>query len=830
MKFLRLSYIGFVLLAFCAGVQGQSIIADHTVVDKYTSIPQQYIDSVKKMWVTVPGESHSQGYRRGLSLLEEIDSRFQVRIRESGIPDEQTDQNLRFSRATWGDLTRETGWIYGYGEEDWFTNELGISRTKAGFDYVNNNGPILHATGFGWCWDMSWKNGPAGEIDPDYQVRWAGSTVGGLDGNKIWGIDSNDSLLTGNRINMDNYLSATQEYIDHCNSNSYTTKVFLTTGPVDDSRYNAGEVGYQRFLKTEHIRNYVLENDGLYLFDYADILSWNDNNEQHTIAWTDHGGTNHSFPFIHPDNELNRDGTNTEDGDHIGEIGTIRLAKAMWWMLARLAGWNGLPEGQGDTDPPSVPSDLHIEVLSTTTLLFSWSPSVDNIATEGYIVYKDNVALDTVSECQFLDIVENFTTTCTYGLRAIDSSGNRSERSDDLFFSMEDHLTEFKKELYPGFNWFSINCLPEDNSLNTIFSNLVNEGDYIKNQTSSSTYYDGAGWFGTLQELDQGEMYTIKLGDSLALQFAGIPIHEDSDQISVSEGWNWIGYTRMDSISINEAFQSLTLHEMDYIKDQASSSTYYSDYGWFGTLNNLENGNGYMIKLSEDATLDFPPVVEDHSAKKSLNGWAGDDSGSIFSDFHNFEYNGSLTAKINSGALESSEENLLFAYVDDECRGIARGKYFEPMDEYLYPIMVYSNNINGDQLLFKLYDSNADIFYDIVESVEFEKDMILANAFDPVEFTIVESSVSMLPGRDVFVEVYPVPFNDLLNVSIHADGAESIRIEVIDVYGRIINHQRIEAPDLTLSTRIRFREEEQGIYFLRILVDDKVFHKRVIKE
>jgi hypothetical protein len=30
----------------------------------------------------------------------------------------------------------------------------------------------------------------------------------------------------------------------------------------------------------------------------------------------------------------------TEDGDHIGEVGTVRLAKAMWWMLARMAGWN----------------------------------------------------------------------------------------------------------------------------------------------------------------------------------------------------------------------------------------------------------------------------------------------------------------------------------------------------------------------------------------------------------------------------------------------------------------------------------------------------------
>jgi len=30
-----------------------------------------------------------------------------------------------------------------------------------------------------------------------------------------------------------------------------------------------------------------------------------------------------------------------EDVGHIGEAGRIRLAKAMWWMLARMAGWDG---------------------------------------------------------------------------------------------------------------------------------------------------------------------------------------------------------------------------------------------------------------------------------------------------------------------------------------------------------------------------------------------------------------------------------------------------------------------------------------------------------
>ncbi|MBN1181530.1 MAG: hypothetical protein JXB49_04525, partial [Bacteroidales bacterium] len=51
----------FFFISFSINGYNQSIIADHTVVNKFEDIPQQYIDSVKRMWVQVLGESHSAG-------------------------------------------------------------------------------------------------------------------------------------------------------------------------------------------------------------------------------------------------------------------------------------------------------------------------------------------------------------------------------------------------------------------------------------------------------------------------------------------------------------------------------------------------------------------------------------------------------------------------------------------------------------------------------------------------------------------------------------------------------------------------------------------------
>ena len=153
--------------------------------------------------------------------------------------------------------------------------------------------------------------------------------MNGPDGDKPWGLDADDYSITGNTISLDTYLRATQEYIDFCKSNGYKTAVYFTTGPVDT--YYNGERGYQAYLKHDHTRAYVRSDTDRILFDYADILCYDDGKTTpSTLTWN-----GHTYPAITP--------TNLGDGSigHIGEAGALRLAKAMWWMLARIAGWDG---------------------------------------------------------------------------------------------------------------------------------------------------------------------------------------------------------------------------------------------------------------------------------------------------------------------------------------------------------------------------------------------------------------------------------------------------------------------------------------------------------
>lgn len=308
------------------------IIADHTVIEDFEKIPPKYIDEVRKMIVAFPGESHSEAYREGLLLLQSALPEFRSRI-------------LSEQDSTRGSL----GIYYGnpVGESVWFTWHAYDSNARPPEAAIIKNlisdldkkGLTISAIGFAWCWDLfarrsridlnlerltgkvSWKR------DSEHGVFWYGASIGGPDGNREWGLNSSHYKSTGNRVSLATYLSATEEYEKYCRENGYSTRIVYTTGPADSY---TGESGYQGYLKHQMIRKFVNQDSSRILFDYNDILCHDNDGKMTTTSWK-----GHVYPIITP--------ANLGGGSvgHISSEGALRLAKAQWWMLARIAGWDG---------------------------------------------------------------------------------------------------------------------------------------------------------------------------------------------------------------------------------------------------------------------------------------------------------------------------------------------------------------------------------------------------------------------------------------------------------------------------------------------------------
>ena len=279
------------------------IIIDHTSVALYDDIPAEYITLIKQMRGAIPGLSHASGYLKGLTMLQTLNANYKARVQYTGVAPYANDNTaLRFGKNVWDyefEGTPTPYWTAGYDVEEWCTDVLTydpIANTKAGITYTLNGGWDLDAMGFGWCWDTE--------------------------------IDIND------------YITATQEYVDYCLAQKNGTKIFFTTGnvaPSDGSGYRAttGTSGeYAQSVKYETIRSYVEADADLILFDYADILCWDDNGTQHTVVWN-----GHTYPSITQAN-----GAAETDADyyaHISTGGCLRLGKALWVIMARIAGWDG---------------------------------------------------------------------------------------------------------------------------------------------------------------------------------------------------------------------------------------------------------------------------------------------------------------------------------------------------------------------------------------------------------------------------------------------------------------------------------------------------------
>jgi len=413
-------YIGNTLLIFliylslcCSVGHARTIIVDHNAVEQFDQIPDYWINEVKKMLLGYPGESHSHGMLSGLRLLEQMDSRFAVSIRISGEPESQTDQYLRVYHWT-------------AGEEDTWTNQTAIDALNI---YLQGNS--FDAFAFGWCWDMTWHNAPGGGVDPVYGVRWAGSSEGGPDGDLRWGLDDEDTVLTENSVNMQDYLDAW----DYYEQNNPGTTIIYSTGPVDST----GESGYQRYLKHERIREWVSNGTDRVLFDYGDILTYNNAGEQNTATWD-----GHSYPQEHPENNGEDDPFGYGSG-HLGNEGYLKIAKAMWWLLARIAGWNDCEAVYGD-----ITGNYCVNMADYNVISLNWMRS----------------------DCQE-----------PFGCDGADLSGDGSVNIDDLVFLADNWLNgyRFVAQLNADKTWLYQNVSGLTNSQLTMTISITDDSECQNN-------------------------------------------------------------------------------------------------------------------------------------------------------------------------------------------------------------------------------------------------------------------------------------------------------------------------------------------------------------
>ena len=58
---------------------------------------------------------------------------------------------------------------------------------------------------------------------------------------------------------------------------------------------------------------------------------------------------------------------------------------------------------------------------------------------------------------------------------------------------------------------------------------------------------------------------------------------------------------------------------------------------------------------------------------------------------------------------------------------------FPLTNKYIFPLMIYSSNVEGELVTFKYYNTALDQLFDLTESMHFQSDMIIGNGLNTFE-------------------------------------------------------------------------------------------------
>lgn len=84
------------------------------------------------------------------------------------------------------------------------------------------------------------------------------------------------------------------------------------------------------------------------------------------------------------------------------------------------------PSAPTDTSPPTAPTNLLVNAVSTSQINLSWSASTDNVGVTSYDVYRNNYIVGTVSTTSYSDTGLSAGTVYNYHVKARDAAGNSS--------------------------------------------------------------------------------------------------------------------------------------------------------------------------------------------------------------------------------------------------------------------------------------------------------------------------------------------------------------------------------------------------------------------
>ena len=378
-----------------------------------------------------------------------------------------------------------------------------------------------------------------------------------------------------------------------------------------------------------------------------------------------------------------------------------------------------------------------------------------------------------------------------------------------------------------GWNWWST-YIEQDgiDGLSLLEEGLGTYGIVIKSQSDGYTeYYDDYDlWYGSLNAINNESSYMVKTYAPCQVSMTGPAAVPSQHPITVdANGWTWIGYPVAYDMDINMALDGLAAIEGDMLKAQEGYAEFYEGYGWFGPLETLTSGKGYMYKSTNasPATFTYP----DNGRTAMRDNITGNDNHWV-PVASAYPFNMTVTAVVELDGEElRSDRYELAAFANGESRGSVRLMYVEPIDRYVAFLTIAGEE--AADLSFALYDTETGMeCFPAEESVAFEANATVGRIGEP--FVVSFRGTTGMDELANSLRVYPNPVKagERFSICMNAESKAPVRVEIVNALGVTVSVETsTQAPASIMAPATA------GVYTLRVTVDGKgtAVRKLVVK-